>query len=166
MSINKRIATLALFACVVLTSCAGQVTEAPTLDISAIMTAGAGTFIANMNQTQTAQALLVTNTPSPTVTSSPVIPTTVAPPSTWTPAPVLLLPTAFKSPTTTGTQYTPTVDPALSASGCNNLGLIQDVNYPAGSVLNVGESFTKTWKVENNGTCNWIFSFRTYPKNN
>jgi len=160
MSIKKSIVILILIAGALLSSCAGQATEAPTLDANVIMTNAVNTFVASMNQTQTAQALLVTNTAtaSPTNTSTPISLVTVAPPPTWTQAVVVnpILPTVFKSPTATGTQYTPTPNPSLLASGCNNLGLILDVNIPAGSVLKPGENFTKTWKVENNGTCNWV----------
>ncbi len=85
---------------------------------------------------------------------------TVASPPTWTPAPLLLLPTIYRSPTATGTQYTPTTDPSLLAAGCNNLQLIYDVNIPAGSVFRAGESFTKTWKVANIGTCDWVYNYR------
>jgi len=163
MSIKKYIGALFLIACAVLSSCAGQATEAPTLDANAIMTDAVNTFVASMNQTQTAQALLVTPTmtASPTVTSSPISLVTATPPPTWTQAAIInpILPTVFKSPTVMGTQYTPTVNPAVSAVGCNNLGLINDVTIPSGSVIKPGESFTKTWKVENNGTCNWVFLY-------
>lgn len=164
MSIKKHVGALFLITCVVLSSCAGQATEVPTLDPNLIMTDAVNTFVASMNQTQTAQALLVTNTvtASPTITSSPVSLVTATPLPTWTQAVVInpILPTVFKSPTATGTQYTPTVNPAVSAVGCNNLGLISDVTIPSGSVVKPGESFTKTWKVENNGTCNWALLYR------
>jgi len=162
MFIKKRFVTLVLFVCVVLTSCGGRATEVPTLDANVIMTDAVNTFIANINQTQTAQALLATATASSTITSSPVSLVTATPPPTWTQAPIFnpVLPTIFKSPTATGTQYTPTANPALLASGCNNLRLILDVNVPAGSVVRPGESFTKTWKVENSGTCDWVYLYR------
>jgi hypothetical protein len=163
MSIKKYVGALFLITSVMLSSCAGQATEIPTLDANVIMTDAVNTFVASMNQTQTAQALLVTNTmpASPTVTSSPISLVTATPPPTWTQAVVInpILPTVFKSPTATGTQYTPTVNPSLSAVGCNNLGLIYDVTIPSGSVVKPGESFTKTWKVENNGTCNWVYLY-------
>ena len=163
MSISKYIAVFTLIASVMLSACAGQATEAPTLDASVIMTDAVNTFVASMNQTQTAQALLVTDTvtASPTNTSTPMSLVISTPPPTWTLAPVFnsVLPTVFKSPTATGTQYTPTVNPGISAVGCNNLGLVYDVNIPAGSIFKPGESFTKTWKVENNGTCNWVYLY-------
>jgi len=159
MSIKKYVGALFLITCVVLSSCAGQATEVPTLDANVIMTDAINTFVASMNQTQTAQALLITNTASPTITSTPTATTT--PPPTWTQAAIInpILPTVFKSPTATGTQYTPTPNPTLLASGCNNLGFILDVSVPAGTVMKPGESFTKTWKVENNGTCDWVYLY-------
>src|SRR5258708_1889796 len=112
-----------------------------------------------MHQTQTAQVTPATETASPAITSLPVSLATIAPPPTWTPAPILLLPTIFKLPTATGTHYTPTTDPALLAAGCNNLQLIYDVNVPAGSVFRAGESFTKTWKVANIVTFDWFYNY-------
>jgi len=165
MSTNKKIIIVVLLASLVLSACGAQAgTDVPTLDVDAIMTAGVGTFIANMHETQTAQATLATNTATntPTQTNTPISLVTATPPATWTLAPInnIVLPTVYKSPVATGTQFTPTVDPALSAVGCNNLGLIYDVNIPAGSVIKPGESFTKTWKVENNGTCDWVLLYR------
>ena len=150
MFTKRHFVLLVLIACVVLSSCGGQAPEgAATLDVNAIMTAGVGTLIASMNQTQTAQALLITHTASPTMTSSP---TSTSTPTLGTPM-VLF-------PTFTGTPYTPTSNPSGSASGCNDLGFIQDVNIPAGTVVRPGQEFTKTWKVVNNGTCDWVFLYR------
>jgi len=159
MSTKKYIGVLFLITCVVLSSCAGQATEVPTLDANVIMTDAINTFVASMNQTQTAQALLVTNTASPTITSTPTAATTPPPTSTQAAIINLILPTVFKSPMATGTQYTPTPNPTLLASGCNNLGFILDVTVPAGTVMKPGENFTKTWKVENNGTCDWVYLY-------
>jgi hypothetical protein len=39
------------------------------------------------------------------------------------------------------------------------LRLISDVTIPAGTVLKPRETFTKTWKVENNGTCDWVYLY-------
>jgi hypothetical protein len=160
MFIKRLIVILTLFASIVLTSCAGQATEVPTLDVNAINTAAVDTFVASINQTQTAQALLATQTASPTITSSPTTAATIPPPPTWTSTAIFFLATAIKSPTATGTQYTPTTDPALLAAGCNNLQLIYDVNIPTGSVFRPKEAFTKTWKVANIGTCDWVYNYR------
>ena len=163
MSIKKTL-LFALCTGILLTACgAQQATEVPTLDVNAIQTDAVNTFAASVNQSQTAEALLATatSTASPTPASSPTVaPLALVAPPTWTATFVLLVPTVFKSPTPTGTQYTPTTDPELLATGCNNLQLIYDVNVPAGSVLRAGEAFTKTWKVANIGTCNWAYNYR------
>jgi hypothetical protein len=45
------------------------------------------------------------------------------------------------------------------AVGCNNLAFIRDVNVPAGTVFEKNREFTKTWKVQNTGTCDWMFQY-------
>ncbi len=38
---------------------------------------------------------------------------------------------------------------------CNNLEFIGDASVPDGSILAPGQKFTKTWRVENTGSCPW-----------
>lgn len=55
-------------------------------------------------------------------------------------------------------QPTATVNPTSvpDASGCeNNMSYLADVTIPDGTVMEPGESFTKTWRVRNSGTCDW-----------
>ncbi len=42
-----------------------------------------------------------------------------------------------------------------SSGGCLNSILISDVSIPTGTQVKANESFTKTWLVKNNGTCEW-----------
>ena len=159
MSLNRHIVTI-LLAGIILASCSGQATEAPTVDANAIQTVAVETFMASMSQTQAAQVPSATETASPTMTSTPISLVTATPSPTLTKAVLnFVLPTIFKSPTATGTQYTPTVNPASVAVGCNNLRLVLNVTIPAGSVIKPGDKFTKTWKVENNGTCDWKYNY-------
>ena len=37
---------------------------------------------------------------------------------------------------------------------------ISDVTIPDGTQMPVGTAFTKTWRVQNSGTCNWTTSFK------
>lgn len=163
MQIKKQLIT-AVLAGLILASCTGQAsqaTDAPTVDVNAVMTAGIGTFAAALTQTQAARATLATQTPSPTWTVSPVALNSITPPSTSTQAFVLPLSTAvFVVPTVTGTQYTPTTNPSTLGSGCNNLSLLRDETIPAGTVMQPGETFKKIWKVANNGTCDWTFAYK------
>jgi Ig-like domain from next to BRCA1 gene len=78
--------------------------------------------------------------------------------------------TAAAQPTAVST-LTPTVAPTLiSITGtvasatptpsCYHLRWISDVTIPDLSPMNPGETFTKTWKVINNGTCAWQPGFQ------
>jgi len=160
MQIKKQIIQMILTG-VLLTACSGQATGEPTVDINVVMTAGVGTFVAALTQTQAARP---TSTATPTSTPTPTMPlvdlSSLTPLATSTPAFGLPLSTIFISPTATGTQYTPTVDPSSLASGCNNLLLIGDVTVPAGTEMEPGQTFTKTWKVANTGTCDWVYLYR------
>ena len=147
----------ALIGGILLSSCAGQSTGEPTIDPNIIQTAAVQTFMVALSQTQAAQPT-ATETPSPTATNTAIsLPTINTLPALTATAYPLLLPTFYRTPT--GTQYTPTVDPALAGVGCNNLRLILEVTIPSGTVFQPGDHFTKTWKVENNGTCNWVYQY-------
>lgn len=149
---------------VLLSACGGQAqaTEAPEMDVDAILTQAVGTFAASLYLTQTAQVTPATETPlvSPTATNTPL---SLLPPGSLpslTPTFGFLPQSTVILPTVTGTQYTPTVNPSSLASGCNNLLLISDVTVPAGTNMSPGQGFTKTWKVANTGTCNWMFQYQ------
>ncbi len=74
----------------------------------------------------------------------------------------------FPSPTPTFVP-TPTAKFDSSKSGvgqgssvnenCNKATFISDVTVPKGSVLPPGVRFTKTWKLQNTGTCTWETSY-------
>ena len=163
----RRILITLLLLGMFLTSCGGQSPVSPTPDVNAILTAAIGTAAESIFQTQTAIVPPATETFTPTAVptntalalstptalpsaTQPVIYNTLVPSFTPIVAPIV-------SPT--GTQYTPTVNPTALGVGCNNLRLIGDVTIPAGTVLKPRETFTKTWKVENNGTCDWVYLY-------
>jgi len=160
MQIKKQIILLILTGAL-LTSCSGQATGEPTVDVNAVATSIVGTFSVALTQTQAAQP---TASATPTLSATPSTPLvdlrSLTPLVTSTQNFGLPLSTILFSPTPTGTQYTATVDPANLASGCNNLLLISDVSIPAGTELDPGQTFTKTWKVANTGTCNWVYLYR------
>ena len=63
-------------------------------------------------------------------------------------------PTAQPSTPTQGFTHTPV--PQLSPTQCApQAALLQDVSIPPGTVLEPGQSFTKTWRVQNTGSCSW-----------
>lgn len=85
--------------------------------------------------------------------------------------------TATPNPTITPTLWaSPTFIPSTStlqstsylyssANGCYNATYVTDVTIPDGTVLAPGETFTKTWKLQNSGSCDWetdfVMSFET-----
>src|ERR1700690_4380333 len=66
------------------------------------------------------------------------------------------------APTTTVTLITINVTEASATPtpACYRLRWIKDVTIKDFSPMNAGETFTKTWRVVNNGTCGWIPGFR------
>ncbi len=86
-----------------------------------------------------------------TPTAVPVVTTAVAP----TPVPVQ--PTATAVPDMVATQV-PTPAPTSASSGAACLykaSFVQDVTIPDNSFVAGGSSFTKTWRVRNDGSCAW-----------
>ncbi len=164
MSFVERIFPAIMLGASVLTACAGQPAPATEdeLDVNAILTSSIGTFAASIFETQTAQAVLSTQTFTPAVQPTNTALVLVTPSASATTAFVFnpVVSTVSMSPSPTGTQFTPTPNPSTLAFGCNNLVLISDVTIPAGTVLKPRETFTKTWKVQNNGTCDWALQFR------
>jgi uncharacterized protein YkwD len=93
--------------------------------------------------TLTSIAQANTATPQPTVAPT----NTVPPPATETPA----VPATPAPPTATPETPVPTNDP-----NCTNLAtFVDDVTIPDNSTVVAGQSFIKTWRVRNLGTCVW-----------
>ncbi len=165
MKLNFKIFLAFLLVSVLAVSCGGA--EEPVVeDVDALVTAGVGTMVASFFETQTAAVTPATITPVATLTPLPTF--TLYPTSTPLPlpSPTIIFYTATFSiptsgiPTVTGTLPTATVNSAALANGCNNLAFIRDVNLPAGTVVGKEEEITKTWKVQNIGTCEWKFQYR------
>ncbi len=146
-----------------LAACGGQpATEEPAeLDLEAILTSSVGTVAASFFETQTALVTPASPTSSPTVQPTDTAISLDSPTASATQGFVLPPVSAFSlTPSVTGTQFTPTVNASTLAFGCNNLLLLRDETIPAGTVMKPKETFTKTWKVENNGTCDWVYQYR------
>jgi hypothetical protein len=75
-----------------------------------------------------------------------------------------LTPSPTASPTITPIPVTPTETltptPAKTPLPCNIAGFIDDVTIPDGTEMEPGESFTKTWRLRNNGSCNWTDDYK------
>jgi hypothetical protein len=89
------------------------------------------------------------NVPQETATEAPVLFVTSTLPPT---RPGLVLPTYTPPPVTeTPGPLTPSPTPSCHDSAI----FVEDVNYPDHSQLEAGETFTKTWKLQNTGSCTW-----------
>jgi Ig-like domain from next to BRCA1 gene len=137
MSKLSRLVSTVLFLALVLSACnlpaSGTQEENGGGNASAILTAAAQTVEASLTQTA------AQNTPTVAV-----LPTsTIAPPT------VTL---AAASPTLN-------VPAATATQDCDNADFVTDVTIPDGTVVDPSESFTKTWRLKNSGTCSWTSSY-------
>ena len=128
---------------VMLTACGGnQATPAPTISVSDVQTMAVSTFAFSL--TQTAQAM-----PSNTPTDTPVPTNTIVAFNTF-------------APFGTGGTGSGTLVAAISSptASCYGLLFINDVSIPDDTKMAPGQTFTKTWLVQNTGGCNWDPGFK------
>jgi hypothetical protein len=122
----------AVLICLLLAACGPSAAElTPTLDPNLIRTEAVSTFAFSLTQTALAAP---TNTPSPT------------PSPTKSPIPFVI-----------GTAATSTGAAAIKT--CYGLAFIDDVTVPDDTQMTPGEKFTKTWRVQNTGSCAWAPGF-------
>lgn len=108
-------------------------------DVNAIYTNAAITLTA---QQMTLEASQPSATPTLAVTSTLT--------STPTPATPTL---AISSPLPTSTT-------GVTTGGCDNSVYVADVTIPDNTVVTPGQSITKTWRVQNTGTCTWSTAYK------
>ncbi|HEY9153172.1 MAG TPA: NBR1-Ig-like domain-containing protein [Anaerolineales bacterium] len=80
---------------------------------------------------------------------------TVIPANTATSAPSANTPTSTSVPLPT----LPTIPAATATSNCDNALFITDVTYPDNTIVTAGSTFTKTWRLQNTGSCSWTPSY-------
>ncbi|MBM3179765.1 MAG: hypothetical protein FJZ86_05360 [Chloroflexi bacterium] len=73
--------------------------------------------------------------------------------NTNTPLPVTATLTFLPLPVLTNTP------PPPPTSSCNVMQFITDVTIPDGTIMTPGQTFTKTWRLKNVGTCAWTPSY-------
>lgn len=136
---TRLMTTLILISAVLLSACGGNDADAtPTLSPEEVQTQAVETFAAVLTQTALAAP---TKTPLPTLTASP----TFAPFATSANTqPVVSNPTSSSSTTTS----------------CYGLTFVSDVTIPDNTQMTPGQTFTKTWKVLNSGSCAWEAGFK------
>lgn len=132
---------LLLVAVTLLASCGGgNVPEAtPTVQVGQIQTQAVATFSAELTETAIAAP---SNTPIPTFTSA---------------AP---LPAVTTVNTTPLAGNTPGVPVSGATTSCYGLTFVSDVTIPDNTPEAPGKTFTKTWKVQNSGSCAWDAGFK------
>jgi hypothetical protein len=163
MKLKLKIVLTLLLVSVLVVGCGGE-PEPAGMDVDAVLTAAVGTMVVSFFETQTAMVTPETATPTSTITPLPTF--TPFSPDTPPASQTLAFHTATlgtltpATPAVTGTLPTTTVDPNALAYGCNNLAFVRDVTMPSGSVVQKRQDFTKTWKVQNTGTCDWMFQYR------
>ncbi len=136
---NPKLFSILLCVSILLTSCNLPTSQTPTVESAeGVMTAVAQTVEANALGTQIAAGL------NPTVpvqnTVQPSVPVVLQSPTPQ--------PTATFNPTATLT-VTPTSIP------CDRAAFVTDVTVPDGSTYLPNSDFTKTWRLQNNGSCTW-----------
>ena len=95
------------------------------------------------------QMTLQASAPSATSTTFAQTPT-----ATFAP---LASPTLFP---TQGSVANPTSNSSSGAVGCNNSVFVTDVTVPDDTAVTPGQTFTKTWKLQNTGSCPWTTSYK------
>jgi hypothetical protein len=114
-----------------------DLTPSVTVNPDDIRTQAVGTFAADLTLTAFAAP---SNTPAATVT----------PLATFTPA-----------ATSTGGVAFGSTQPVVGATAsCYGLSFVSDVTIPDNTPVTPGQTFTKTWKVKNAGTCAWDAGFK------
>jgi len=97
-------------------------------------------------------AISVTET-EPTITASPIPPPTFTPIPTNSPVPI---PTDSPLPPIPTAQL---MSPTPDKGPCNQVEFIGDVTIPDGSNFAPGTVFTKTWRLQNTGSCTWTKNY-------
>jgi Ig-like domain from next to BRCA1 gene len=141
--LNKRLmrvqVVLALGAILIASCGAGAPEATPTYSVDQIQTYAVATFSSALTLTAIAAP---PNTPAATLTPAP----TFAPLATSTGG----------IPLGAGT----TPGGVAPTTSCYGLTFVSDVSIPDNTQMTAGKSFTKTWKVQNSGSCAWDAGFK------
>lgn len=137
---NLKLSVTILIGALLIVACGPSASpQEPTPDVALVRTSAAGTVISQFTLT----AAAFTPTPSiPTNTSAPEATAPAAATATVTGAVVAQVTNLSGTPEALCDSLT--FDPATV-----------DVNVPDNTVLAPGQDFIKTWKVKNNGSCEW-----------
>jgi hypothetical protein len=135
----KTLVGLLILGSLLLSACGAgdaEPTATPTMSVEYIQTMAVAEFASGLTQTALAMPTNTpTFTPSPTMTNTPM------------PTPTVGTPGAFGAG-------------AVPTTSCYGLSFVSDVNIPDNTPMKPGQTFTKTWRVKNTGTCTWDAGFK------
>lgn len=136
----KRVQILMILGALLINACGANVPEAtptPALSVDQIQTFAVATFSSALTETAFAA-------PSNTPVATTAAPTIGALATSTGGVP-------FGTATTPGAP----VGGVAATASCYGLTFVSDVTIPDNTQMDPGESFTKTWKVQNSGSCAW-----------
>ena len=136
MKLKLSLITLIIASLIVACGGSPESPDEPTPDVAIVRTSAAQTVVAQF-----------------TLTAAAFTPTSAIPTNTSAPE-------ATSPPAATATATGPVVAQVTNASGtpealCDSLAYVADVNVPDDTVMSPGQDFIKTWRVRNNGICEW-----------
>ncbi len=140
----------------------GQVETAAFATISALSTQAAfETLVAQLTEVSQPQQqdTAVPAAPTTEAPTAEVPADTAAPTATLTATPEPVIPTLTPVPSITPV---PSLTPAPvlpTPLPCYRLSFIKDVSIPDGTTLGPNQSFVKTWRLQNTGSCTWSSDF-------
>ncbi len=108
----------------------------------------------------TATAPVVANTPTPNPTNINQIPTEPAQNTTVPTVAVTQIPATPTQSVPTAIPATPTaIPPTATPIPCYQVKFVEDLTIPDGTKIVAGNTFTKTWRIRNSGSCTWDTRF-------
>jgi hypothetical protein len=149
---------IAIYAMLVfLTGCSlFETAPIPTLDENLIQTYAAQTVQARqtLSALESMVAVLTNQPPTNTTQPSADLSATPRPPTSTTNPTNTMVSLPTSTPTVTPVPQTPTPEtPCLWAA------FVKDVSIPDGTSVVPGNKFTKTWRLQNKGTCTWTSGY-------
>jgi hypothetical protein len=133
----KQFTLITILILLLLSACGGEVTPTSSPDdvLSTINTEVALTSMALQSQVPTNQVVVT---------------------ATLTPLPLPTATLIASLPTATLSSSSSSIG---SSSACDNSVYVSDVTIPDGTVFEPNEPFTKTWGIQNTGTCTWSSNY-------
>lgn len=134
---NLKLIALTIFIAMLMVACGSpEAPIEPTPDVAAVRTSAASTVVSQFTLTAAA------------FTPTSAIPTNTSAPEATAPAAATATATGAVIAQVTNASGTP-------ESLCDSLSYVADVNVPDNTVMSPGQDFIKTWRVKNNGICEW-----------